>query len=95
MRAGSQIAPGAGTEAKPAMEDGAAEEDDFLVVKRRDVYDAAPSTAPVPAVGVLKKQKKKKLKISKASASGSRVVFDEEGRPQDPLAQLSLANDAE
>lgn len=40
------------------------------------------------------KQKRKKLKISKASASGSRVVFDEEGRAQDPLAQLSLPGDS-
>ena len=34
--------------------------------------------------------KKKKLKISTASASGSRMVFDEDGQAQDPLAQLSL-----
>lgn len=80
---------------KFAVADGAAEEDDFLVVKRRDIYEAAPSAVPAVAVGEPKKQKKKKLKISKASASGSRVVFDEEGRAQDPLAQLSLPNDAE
>ncbi|CAK0786422.1 hypothetical protein CVIRNUC_009635 [Coccomyxa viridis] len=71
----------------------AAEEDDFLVVKRRDIYDAAPPepAAVAPGTEPLKQQKKKqKLRISKASASGSRVVFDEDGHAQDPLAQLSL-----
>jgi hypothetical protein len=95
MRAGSQSPLGAETEIESAVVDGAAAEDDFLVVKRHDIYEAAPSAAPASAVEEPKKQKRKKLKISKASASGSRVVFDEEGRAQDPLAQLNLPHDAE
>ena len=65
------------------------------MVKRRDIYEAAPSAAPASAVEERKKQKRKKLKILKASVSGSRVVFDEEGRALDPLAQLSLPHDTE
>lgn len=95
MRTGSQLPLGAEIEIKSAMADDAAEEDDFLVVKRRHIHESAPSAAPASAVEEPKKQKRKRLKIWKASASGSRVVFDEEGRAQDPLAQLSLPHDAE
>ena len=38
-----------------------------------------------------KKAKKKRLKIKKGTASGTRVVFDEEGQALPPLAQLAVA----
>lgn len=39
----------------------------------------------------LEKQKKKRLKIKRGGASGTRLVFDEEGQALPPLAQLALA----
>ena len=40
--------------------------------------------------GEHKRQKKRKLKISTASASGNRVVFDEDGQAQDRAANERL-----
>lgn len=64
------------------------EDNDVLVVKRRNVFDVdggeeplaeMPAAAAAEAAG---KKKKKKLKIKLDAVSGNKVVFDEEGEAQ-------------
>lgn len=67
--------------------------DDFLVVKRSDALGVGEGRADEPGPGPLLgptpgSGKKKRLRIRPDRPSGSRMVFDEEGRVVDPLAQL-------
>ncbi|KAG2440238.1 hypothetical protein HXX76_004350 [Chlamydomonas incerta] len=76
------------------------DDDDFLVVKKRNVFaepeeaerlmeEAAAVAAGDDDEDGKKKKKKKKQKIKVGTASGNRMVFDEEGNALDPLAQLA------
>ncbi|GIL77456.1 hypothetical protein Vretifemale_6898 [Volvox reticuliferus] len=69
-------------------------DDDFLVVKKRDVFSEPveddPQSAEGDDIGANgKKKKKKKQKIRVGQVSGNRMVFDEEGNALDPLEQLA------
>ena len=74
----------------------AQEEEDFLTVKHKHVLSADmgedTTTGPTPDDEILLpgKKKKRKLRIDPGKASGQRVVFDEGGEAQAPLAALAL-----
>eukprot|EP00887_Chlorella_sp_A99_P000177 scaffold13.g177.t1 len=82
---------------------GADSDDDLLVVKTRNVFgveEAAPDAAVAAAAGeaagaagagagAAGGQRRKKLRIRAGALAPGRLVFDEEGRPVDPLAALA------
>ncbi|GLI59364.1 hypothetical protein VaNZ11_001229 [Volvox africanus] len=90
------VGPGAKDFAKSVVDNEGDEDEDFLVVKKRDVF-SGPEGGPrveggdededMGANG--KKKKKKKQKIRVGLVSGNRMVFDEEGNALDPLEQLA------
>ncbi|GIL64765.1 hypothetical protein Vafri_18644 [Volvox africanus] len=68
--------------------------DDFLVVKKRDVFsepvDGLQGEGEDEGMGANgKKKKKKRQKIRVGLVSGNRMVFDEKGNALDPLEQLA------
>ena len=72
------------------------DEDDLLVVKRRDVLDSSNPAAegaddgiPLGGVELRGNKKRKRVKIDPGKMSGARTVFDEEGESLQPLALLA------
>ena len=92
--AAAEAAAGEGRAGDP----GAGDEDEFLVVKRRDVLgvdEAEPvASAAAPAPAEPAKKKRKRLRIQVGRASAGRQVFDEDGRALPPLAQLAVVRRA-
>jgi hypothetical protein len=75
--------------------DGSGSDDDFLVLRRREDQEAAAkprqeaATAEQPDAQQ-RKRKKQRLRIKAgAAAAANRVVFDEDGRPRQPLELLA------
>ena len=78
-----------------ADEPDADEDDDLLVVKRRDVLDSADPAAvaadgvPLGGVELRGNKKRKRMRIDPGKTSGARTVFDEAGESLQPLALLA------
>lgn len=88
---GSSLPPGAGI----AGLDGSGSDDDFLVLRRQEGQEAAAEPQPEAAEAAepdaqQRKRKKQRLRIKAgAAAAANRVVFDEDGRPRQPLELLA------
>lgn len=65
------------------------DDDDLLVVKTRHTYDDAPGAPEAPLVDAPIAKRKKRLKINPGKTTGTRVVFDDEGKAVAPLELLA------